>query len=162
MQVALDPSIERFVWACTETYGKIKLVLKSMQIADGGDDGGPRERLQYWVESPFPAVLRRLMADPVINSYRPANVRSSPAWRAGPAVLIRPGVDTRAPLGPGHWVVTRTGGPRRCRPHNHGGTDPGRSAHSRCPTTWRGGGAGSGSGSPCDTGGARVPGGRAG
>jgi hypothetical protein len=58
-QVPVPAGIEQFIRTCTETYGKVKLVLRHNQ---------------YWVESAYPAVLRTLLADPVIRGCRPENV----------------------------------------------------------------------------------------
>jgi len=59
--VPVPAGIETFIRSCTETYGKVKLVLKHNQ---------------YWVESVYPAVLQKLLRDPIIQASRPADVRA--------------------------------------------------------------------------------------
>ncbi|KAK2077082.1 hypothetical protein QBZ16_004716 [Prototheca wickerhamii] len=53
----LPAEVRRFIEASTENYGKVKLVL---------------QRNAFFVESPYPAVLRRLLRDPVIRDARAA------------------------------------------------------------------------------------------
>uniref|UniRef100_A0A1D2AEI6 DNA 3'-5' helicase n=1 Tax=Auxenochlorella protothecoides TaxID=3075 RepID=A0A1D2AEI6_AUXPR len=51
----LPAEVRAFIEASTENYGKVKLVL---------------QRNAFFVESPYPAVLRRLLHDPVIRASR--------------------------------------------------------------------------------------------
>ncbi|KAJ3279262.1 hypothetical protein HDU79_000745 [Rhizoclosmatium sp. JEL0117] len=52
---ALPQRVIEFVRDCTNTYGKLKLVLKDNR---------------YYLESAFPNVLRHLLSDPIISSSR--------------------------------------------------------------------------------------------
>jgi len=54
-KTALPPKIEAFVRECTQNYGKVKIVL---------------QRNKFFLESAFPDVLRRLLADEVIARAR--------------------------------------------------------------------------------------------
>ena len=84
----MPPGIEQFIRSCTETYGKVKLVLKHNQ---------------YWVESAFPDVLRKLLRDPVIQESRPANVRPCVAGVLRPYPIDR-------------WSSSLCPVPIQCRP----------------------------------------------
>lgn len=52
---SLPDGIKEFIKLCTLSYGKVKLVLKHNR---------------YFVESPFPEVLQKLLKDPVIQETR--------------------------------------------------------------------------------------------
>ncbi|XP_020288621.1 DNA excision repair protein haywire isoform X2 [Pseudomyrmex gracilis] len=54
-KTSIPDGIIEFIKLCTLSYGKVKLVLK---------------RNKYFIESPFPEVLQRLLKDPVIQECR--------------------------------------------------------------------------------------------
>ncbi|CAN7997118.1 unnamed protein product, partial [Ixodes hexagonus] len=54
-KTSIPDGIVEFIKLCTVSYGKVKLVLKHNR---------------YFVESPFPEVLQKLLKDPVIQSCR--------------------------------------------------------------------------------------------
>lgn len=51
----MPDGIVEFIKLCTLSYGKVKLVLKHNR---------------YFVESPFPDILQKLLKDPVIQECR--------------------------------------------------------------------------------------------
>ena len=65
----LPPEVRHFVRASTSNYGKVKLVL---------------QRNKYFVESPYPKILRKLLKDDVIRKARvmPASVKPFTAREA--------------------------------------------------------------------------------
>lgn len=54
-KTSLPPGIVEYIQMCTLSYGKVKLVLKHNR---------------YFVESPFPDVIQKLLKDPVIQNCR--------------------------------------------------------------------------------------------
>lgn len=54
-KTSIPDGIIEFIKLCTLSYGKVKLVLKHNK---------------YFVESPYPEVLQRLLKDPVIQECR--------------------------------------------------------------------------------------------
>lgn len=54
-KTTIPSGIEEFIKLCTLSYGKVKLVLKHNK---------------YFIESPFPEVLQKLLKDPVIQECR--------------------------------------------------------------------------------------------
>jgi len=61
MQVPVPEGIETFIRMCTDSYGKVKLVLKENR---------------YWVESSYRDVLQKLLKDSVIGPSRKIRVRT--------------------------------------------------------------------------------------
>lgn len=55
LKMPIPDSIRRFIESCTQSYGKVKLVLKNTK---------------YFVESQDPAMLQQLLKDPVIGPLR--------------------------------------------------------------------------------------------
>jgi len=79
-KVKLPDSIREFIYGCTKSYGKVKLVLKNTK---------------YFVESPDPEVLQTLLKDPVIGPLRVKGtdiIRSSAASKG----LVIPGTQNAA------------------------------------------------------------------
>lgn len=54
-KTSIPPGIDEFIRLCTLSYGKVKLVLKQNR---------------YFIESPFPEILQKLLKDPVIKECR--------------------------------------------------------------------------------------------
>lgn len=54
-KTSIPPGIEEFIRLCTLSYGKVKLVLKHNR---------------YFIESPHPEILQKLLKDPVIQQCR--------------------------------------------------------------------------------------------
>lgn len=88
LKMPLPDTIRRFIESCTQSYGKIKLVLKNVR---------------YFVESADPEMLQKLLKDEVIGPLRIHGNEEITATAAPEmASLIIPGTDTTA-------VVRRAG-----------------------------------------------------
>lgn len=91
-KTSIPPGIVEFIKVCTVSYGKVKLVLK---------------RNRYFIESKFPAVLQKLLKDPVIQSCRlraegegeDAEFRLGPEFTAVPDASKAAGADSKTGSG---------------------------------------------------------------
>lgn len=78
-KVPVPPAIEKFIHECTESYGKVKLVLKHNR---------------YFVESNYPEILQKLLQDQVIQSKRVLNSNEN---KLGESVLVNGLLKEKAP-----------------------------------------------------------------
>lgn len=75
----VPPAIEKFIHECTESYGKVKLVLKHNR---------------YFVESNYPEILQKLLQDQVIQSKRVLNSNEN---KLGDSILVNGLLKEKAP-----------------------------------------------------------------
>jgi DNA excision repair protein ERCC-3 len=80
-KVKLPGLIREFIYGCTKSYGKVKLVLKNTK---------------YFVESPDPEVLQTLLQDPVIGPLRMKGTDIIRSSAAAPKGLVIPGTQNAA------------------------------------------------------------------
>ncbi|SPO04531.1 probable DNA helicase RAD25 [Cephalotrichum gorgonifer] len=81
LKIPLPDSIRQFIHGCTQSYGKVKLVLKNTK---------------YYVESPDPDVLQKLLKDEIIGPLRVQGSEAITTSAPKMAGLVIPGTKNAA------------------------------------------------------------------